>query len=347
MTSEIEKQQVADPTYRLAKLSRMHRKAVVNGNMTLPAVPSMLEEYVQMCDGIFKQFGVIFTNDQLDHFRGALKSELTKAFNASPRSEIVIRYECPTGLMLNYTVAAQWQSLESRYETWVTTRKPPLFGTEPDAKIWSMALPAQDPESLTILDIGAGTGRNALPLARRGHPVDAIEMTPKFAQIMRDEALQEAINVRVIERSMFAPSDDLRHDYWLIILSEVVSDFRTTDELLAMFTLAAQSLAKGGHLVFNAFLTKPGFEIDEAARQLGQQCYTSIFTRKELGAAAAGLPLKLVSDDSVYEFEKANLPAAAWPPTGWYEGWVSGQDVFDVEREMSPVELRWLVFQKM
>jgi len=58
------------------------------------------------------------------------------------------------------------------------------------------------------------------------------------------------------------------------------------------------------------------------------------------------LPLKLVSDESVYEFEKANLPAAAWPPTGWYEGWVSGQDVFDVEREMSPVELRWLVYKK-
>jgi hypothetical protein len=120
-------QQVVDPTYRSAKLSRMHRKAVVNGNMTLPAVPSMLEEYVQMCDGILKQFGVIFTNDQLDHFRGALKSVLTKAFNASPRSEIVIRYECPTGLMLNYTGAAQWQSLESRYETWVTPHASPLF----------------------------------------------------------------------------------------------------------------------------------------------------------------------------------------------------------------------------
>jgi hypothetical protein len=124
MTSEIENLQVVDPTYRLAKLSRMHRKAVVSGNMTLPAVPSMLEDYVHICGGMFKQIGVTFTNDQVDQLRAALKSELTKAFNASPRSEIVINYECPTGLILHYTVAAQWQSLESRYETWIADRKP-------------------------------------------------------------------------------------------------------------------------------------------------------------------------------------------------------------------------------
>lgn len=347
MPSEIKNDEAVDPNYHLAKLSRLHRKTVVNGNMTLPAVPSMLEEYVQMCGGMFKQFGVIFTNDQVDQLRAALKSELNKAFNASPRSEIVINYECPTGLMLHYTVASQWQSIESRYETWIATRKPPLFGTEPDAKVWSLAMMAQHPENLPVLDVGAGTGRNSMPLARRGHPVDAIEMTPKFAQIIRDEAQQEAVNIRVFQQDMFAPSDDLRHDYWLIIVSEVVSDLRTINELRAMLVLAAQRLAKGGHLVINAFLAKPDYVLDDVARELGQQCYTSIFTRKEFGAAASGLPLDLVSDESVYEFEKANLPAAAWPPTGWYEGWVSGQDVFDVEREKSPVELRWLAYQKI
>jgi hypothetical protein len=40
------------------------------------------------------------------------------------------------------------------------------------------------------------------------------------------------------------------------------------------------------------------------------------------------------------------LPEGAWPPTSWYAGWVSGLDVFPVEREMSPIELRSLVFQK-
>jgi len=74
--------------------------------------------------------------------------------------------------------------------------------------------------------------------------------------------------------------------------------------------------------------------------------YTSIFTQQEMFTAAAGLPLKLTSDDSVYEYEKAKLPDGAWPPTGWYGNWVSGMDVFDAPREQSPIEMRWLVYQK-
>ena len=65
-----------------------------------------------------------------------------------------------------------------------------------------------------------------------------------------------------------------------------------------------------------------------------------------MSTAAAGLPLELVADDSVYDYEKAHLPDGAWPPTSWYAEWVSGQDVFDVAREECPIEMRWLVYQK-
>jgi tRNA1(Val) A37 N6-methylase TrmN6 len=39
-----------------------------------------------------------------------------------------------------------------------------------------------------VLDIGGGTGRNALALARRGHPVDVVESTSKFADMIRADA---------------------------------------------------------------------------------------------------------------------------------------------------------------
>jgi len=54
----------------------------------------------------------------------------------------------------------------------------------------------------------------------------------------------------------------------------------------------------------------------------------------------------LISDDSVYEYEKANLPDGAWPPTSWYADWVTGRDVFDLPPEECPIELRWLVYEK-
>ena len=212
--------------------------------------------------------------------------------------------------------------------------------------MWALANEAADPTAHRVLDIGAGTGRNALALARRGHPVDVVELTAKFADMIRSDAERESLDVRVIQRDVFATMDDLRRDYQLILVSEVVPDFRTTQQLRGVFELAAQCLAPGGRLVFNAFLARHGYTPDNAARELGEQMYTSMFTRDEMSTAAAGLPLELVADDSVYEYEKAHLPDGAWPPTGWYAEWVSGLDVFDVERENSPIELRWLVYQK-
>jgi hypothetical protein len=125
-----------------------------------------------------------------------------------------------------------------------------------------------------------------------------------------------------------------------------VPDFRTTEQLRGMFELAAHCLAPGGRLLFNTFLPREGYVPDDAARELGQQCNTMIFTWDEVSSAADLLPLELVADDSAYEYEKTHLPQGAWPPTAWFPNWASGLDVFDVERSDSPIELRWLVYQK-
>ena len=325
---------------------RLYRRSVVTGEITLPAAPSMIDEYVTMCDTLFAGVGRRFTAEQLAQVRTVLEGQLAEAYAASPRSTIVISFNAPVGTVLNYHVRPQWWTVEGAYENWISTRKPPLFGTEPDARVWALAKEAADPRTHGILDIGAGTGRNALALARRGHPVDVVELTPKFADMIRSDAARELLNVRVIQRDVFSTMADLRQDYQLILLSEVVSDFRTTQQLRGTFELAAQCLAPGGRLVFNAFVAREGYTPDNAARELGQQMYTSIFTQHEMSTAAAGLPLELVADDSVYEYEKAHLPDGAWPPTGWYAEWVSGQDLFDVEREQCPIEMRWLTYQR-
>ena len=261
---------------------RLYRRSVVTGEISLPAVPGMIDEYVTMCDTLFAGVGRRFSAEQLAHVRTVLEGELAEAYAASPRSNIVVSFNAPIGTILNYHVKAQWWTVEGAYEKWISTREPPLFGTEPDARVWALAIEAADPKTHRVLDIGAGTGRNALALARRGHPVDVVEMTPKFADMIRSDAARESLNVRVIQRDVFSRMDDLRQDYQLILLSEVVSDFRTTQQLRGVFELAAQCLAPGGRLVFNAFLARDGYIPDDAARELGQQMYTSIFTRDEM-----------------------------------------------------------------
>jgi SAM-dependent methyltransferase len=325
---------------------RFYSRSVVNGEIRLPAVPGMIDEYVTMCANLFADVGRRFSADELAQVRNVLEGQLAEAYAMSPRSSIIISFTAPIGPILNYEVKAEWWTVSDAYENWIGTREPPLFGTEPDARVWALANEAADPATHRVLEIGAGTGRNTLPLARRGHPVDVVEMTPKFAEMIRSAAEKESLNVRVIVRDVFSAMDDLRRDYQLIVLSEVVSDFRTTQQLRGLFELAADCLAAGARLVFNVFLARGGYTPDQAAREFGQQEYTSIFTRHEMASAAAGLPLELVADDSVYDYEETHLPEGAWPPTSWYPNWVSGLDVFPVERELSPIEMRWVVFRK-
>jgi SAM-dependent methyltransferase len=336
-----------DPTqFKDSMNQRFFRRSAVKGEISLPAVPGLIDEYVRLCAGIFAGVGREFSDDELAHLRSVLEGQVATAYSASPRSTIVITYNAAVGASLHYEVNPRWWTVEAAYEEWISTRQPPLFGTEPDARVWALANEAADPRTYRILDIGSGTGRNALALARRGHPVDVVEMTPTFASMIRSDAQRESLDVCVMNRDVFTANDDLRHDYQLILLSEVVSDFRTTQQLRSLFELAAQCLAPGGRLVFNTFLPRGGYTLDQATREFGQQMYTSIFTWDEMSTAAAELPLELVADDSVYDYEQEHLPPGAWPPTSWYADWVSGLDVFTIEREKCPIEMRWLVYGK-
>jgi precorrin-6B methylase 2 len=331
---------------RQAMARRLYRRSVAEGQIALPAVPGLLDEYLTMCQNLFASLGIRHTAQQSAQLTAALQRELEKGFRASSRSNIVISFDTPFGTGLNYRVKAEVSTIAVEYDHWVATREGPLFGTEPDARVLALAGEAADSGTYRVLDIGAGTGRNALALARRGHPVDAIEMAPKFAEIIRSETERDSLAVRVIESDVFTAMEGVRDEYQLIVASELVPDFRTTRELRGMFELAAECLAPEGRLVFNTFLAREGYTPDDAAREFGQQCNSTIFTRDELTKAAAELPLGLIADDFAYEYEKTHLPEGAWPPTAWFEGWAHGLDVFDVERTESPIELRWLVYQK-
>lgn len=335
-----------EPTVLMGAMTRrLRRRTEATATFTLPAVPSMLDEYVGICEKLFAAFAVDCTPAERERLTAKLDVELTKAFKRASRSNIVISFHKPQyALGLTYDITAQCWSVENEYERWVSFREPPFFGTHPDARVWELAREAADPATCRILDVGAGTGRNALALARRGHPVDAVEITAAFADIIRADAERDALNVTVVDGDVFTYLERSQHRYELVIFSEVVPDFRNTAELRGMFDLAAECLAPGGRLVFNAFLARDGYVPDTAAREFGQQCDSMIFTLDEVTTAAAGTPLTLVSDDSAYEYEKAHLPAEAWPPTAWFENWAQGLDVFDVEAADSPMELRWLVY---
>lgn len=326
--------------------ARLLRRATAQGTISLPAVPAMLDEYEALCLSTFRALGVEFSAEQAARLRAVLSSQLDEAFAASPRSEIVVTYESPVGTTVEYHVRAQWSSVEDAYDAWVNSRQPPYFGHEPDAKVMRVAGGLSEPSAAPVLDLGAGTGRNALPLARLGHPVDAIDLSAAFADLLEASAEAESLNVSVLRRDALAAPTDLRRDYALVVASELATDFRSEAQLRRLLHLGSSCLREGGYLVMNAFMAKAAYEPDAAAIQLGQQLYSSPFTSRQVAEALRGTNLAQVSDECASEFERVHLPDGAWPPTGWYQQWAEGRDLFELPAERCPVELRWLVFVK-
>src|SRR6185437_16500371 len=105
-----------DPaTLREAMARRLHRGSVVTGKISLAAVPAMIDDYVKMCDTVFAGVGVRFTAEELAQLKTVLEGQLAEAYQASPRSRIVITYDAPVGSVVNYYVRAEWFTIEGSY----------------------------------------------------------------------------------------------------------------------------------------------------------------------------------------------------------------------------------------
>jgi SAM-dependent methyltransferase len=198
-----------------------------------------------------------------------------------------------------------------------------------------------------VLDIGAGTGRNTLPIARAGHPTSAVELSPDLARILRTDAEKEGLEVRLFEGDVLNAPLELPEAYYrLIILCEVVSHFRSTDDLRRLFERTASLLAPGGLLAFSVFLPVSGYQPDQLAFELSQVFWSTLYTRDDLKKASADLGLSQLSEESVHDYEKKRLPESDWPPTGWFVEWTRGNDIYNLPVGKAPVDMRWVVYKK-
>lgn len=332
---------------RQAALRVMDGRITGTGSLVFPCVPALTTAYEERLSALWTLLGRAFTEPERLELRASLARMIALGFEHSPHTLLVVDYEAhpAPATHLTYAMHLKERTVESYYSAWSRQEGGAWFGASADAKVLELARLLAP--GARALDVGAGHGRNALPLAQRGLAVDALELVPALCERLRANARDAALPMNVIESDLFA--DELALPaacYALVVLSELVSHFRTQEQLQVALAKLARALAPDGLLIMNAFLPAPGYAPDRLVREASQVALASVFTPSELGSVAGELGLELLSDESAYEFERANLPAGAWPPTRWFESWATGRNLFDVPAGQSPITLRWLVYRK-
>jgi SAM-dependent methyltransferase len=132
----------------------------------------------------------------------------------------------------------------------------PAYGARTDAAFYAEeAAAAKGP----ILELGCGTGRVLLPIARAGGTITGIdsssEMIVQLCAKVADEP--DDVRARVTVKQASARHYDLKQQFGLIIAPfRVFQHMLTVDDQLAMLETVAHHLAPGGRFIFDVFNPK-------------------------------------------------------------------------------------------
>ena len=332
------------------QLSLVTDRPKIHGTWSLPCVPTLIDRYVEQFQKLFAILGQPLSDRERISFGRGLVAELAKGYLASPYSRLIVEYQpaSPPRKGLACRAATTIETLAERCDRLAANHDEPFFGRDPDAKAIAVARTlAGNPATTPILDIGAGTGRNTLPLARLGHPMDAIELSGEFVAKLQREADGERLKVRGMVGDILDPQLSLLPQrYQLVVLSEVIPHFNSTEQLRQLMEKLWEAIAPGGWLLLSLFLAAPGYEPDLLAQQMSRVTDSYIFTRSQLAEAIVDLPLEIVSEESVVEYERTHLPPQAWPPTEWVVSWAKGDRLLPLSECVAPIELYWVLCRR-
>ena len=106
------------------------------------------------------------------------------------------------------------------------------------------------PEQASIIDFGAGTGRLAIPLARMGYEVTAVEPSPAMAKQLEDKAADLKLQVRIVNETMQEFEGKEGYDLALCVFT-VILYLLDDATLQKAFSRASEVLKSGGKLLLD------------------------------------------------------------------------------------------------
>jgi SAM-dependent methyltransferase len=154
-----------------------------------------------------------------------------------------------TCVLLPDEYATREVGVNDGYARWAASYAPghnPLIAVEePRAAELLAGLPAT-----AALDAGAGTGRHALALARRGIPVIALDQSPEMLAVVERAAREEGLPVETIVASLDGPLPLGTGRFDLVVCALVLTH---VSDLVGAIGEFARVLRPGGHLLVTDF----------------------------------------------------------------------------------------------
>jgi SAM-dependent methyltransferase len=151
-------------------------------------------------------------------------------------------------LVSSYDVAADFGTL---YDS------APVYAVRPDIAFY-VDEANRVGEGSVVLELGSGTGRLTLPLARAGHPVIGLDLSPAMLTRARTKLAAEPEEVRRrvtliagdVRDASFAPpsTPDL-----VIAPFRVLQHFTSIDDQLRVLALARRAMRPGGRFILDLF----------------------------------------------------------------------------------------------
>jgi SAM-dependent methyltransferase len=100
-----------------------------------------------------------------------------------------------------------------------------------------------------ILDIGCGTGRHSIELARRGYPVTGIDLSPSQIRKAREKAAMAEVSVQFLLKDATALNFFNEYDLALVICEGAFALMETDEKNFLILQNASRALRLGGKLI--------------------------------------------------------------------------------------------------
>ncbi len=150
------------------------------------------------------------------------------------------------------------------WETIFDERYPELFGPlerDPEEEVTRIVGLLSLPPGASVVDLGCGRGRHAIPLSRCGYRVTGVDLSEKMLGIARDRALREGASVEWVRADM---RKFVRRDAFDACLSLFTSfGFFNDEENELVLGNVAKSLKEGGTLLLDLRNAQKGLSGEE------------------------------------------------------------------------------------